>query len=74
MLPLKAKWWKPEAGNPKGKPISVLVHGFGQLQTATDGTHPVAIVEDLETGRMRYVELKFVQVESDHGKEEAAKA
>ena len=74
MLPLKGKWWKPDQSNTKGKPIDVLVHGFGQLQSSADLTHPVAIIEDLETGRLRYVELKFVQIGEGSGKEETAKA
>ena len=65
MLSLKAKWWKPEAGKPNGNPIDVIVRGFGQAQTTEGGQRPVAIIQDCATGKLRYVELKFVQIEGD---------
>lgn len=68
LLALKGKWMKPSQEDPKGTPVDVIVRGFAQATISdTAGTRPVAIIQE-EDGAMRYVELKFVHVETEvHG-------
>lgn len=60
---LKGRWWKPGEG--KGIAVDVIVRGFAQATISdSSGTRPVAIVQELgEDQRLRYVELKFVEIQ-----------
>lgn len=67
MLGLKGKWWKPDGKSPNGTPVDIIVRGFGQASVSnTYEVRPVAIIQELGQGaRMRYVELKYVEVQEE---------
>lgn len=68
LLALKGKWWKPGGDDPRGMPVDVIVRGFAQATISENaGTRPVAIVQETlgDSPRMRYVELKFLEIEGE---------
>lgn len=55
-----AEWSKPKSDNKESVTVTVWVHGYSQASFG-DGIRPVAIVSDMDTGEMKFVELKFLK-------------
>jgi hypothetical protein len=61
---MKAMWLRPEftkdgTGKAIKEEVSVTIHGYSQASYG-EGIRPVAIVSEDLTGKMQYVELKFL--------------
>ena len=61
---LSGKWDKPEHG-----PVDVIVHYFSHATSNVSGqTRPVAIVQEVQTGKMRYVDLTYITIDKEQGR------
>lgn len=61
---MQATWKRPKSSNGDAADVLVEIHGF-ETATFGDGIKPVAIVSEVETGAMKYVELKFLTLERE---------
>ncbi len=66
MRPFKALWYKI-GGKTDDKPVSVTVLGLSTASISDGPGHrPVAIIQDdSDEGKMRYVELKYLEGQYD---------
>lgn len=64
MAGMKAIWYRAPNDREERPASRVIIVGFGQFQAShTDPARPVAIIQELEgEQRMRYVELKFLEL------------
>lgn len=58
-MQLPGKWRKIG----ESEPVDVYVHGFSQARSADRDLRPVAIVEEVGTGNLRFVDLTYVTIE-----------
>lgn len=71
MLALKGTWWKPVTGNSRGTPTDVIVRAFSHAsmsegQGSTEKViRPVAVIQDIKSGALRYVEVKYVEIKGE---------
>lgn len=55
-----AIWSKPKEAGLESEEVSVIIHGYSTASFG-DGIRPVALVSEVETGIMKYVELRFLR-------------
>lgn len=56
-MQLQGKWDKIGAGV-----VDVIVHGFSVASQDDRNLRPVAIVEEISTGNLRFVDLSYVNI------------
>lgn len=66
MLALKAMWDKPKGDNPRDtEKVEVVVREFMAIAVSdTSGNRPVAVIQEPD-GKLRYVELKFLEIREE---------
>jgi hypothetical protein len=58
---LLGKWDKLD----REEPVDVIVRAFSHASNSRGETRPVVIVEEVETGAMRYVDLSYVKIDKE---------
>lgn len=61
MNPMRGTWDKYGGNAGEKKEVPVIIHCFS-VATYGGSVKPVAVIQDLDTGELRYVELKFLKV------------
>lgn len=60
---VKGTWNKPKGPQEPEQMVEVMILGTAQASNSDGQIRPVAVIADLsDHGRLRYVELKFVQL------------
>jgi hypothetical protein len=49
------------------EPVDVIVRSFSQATNSRGETRPVVIVEEVETGDLRYVDMSYVKIAKGQG-------